>query len=192
MAASHVAVTSRLTLREWRSDDRAAFALLNADPEVMQHFPSTLTRQESDALVDRFEADLAKRGFAMWAVEERTTGSFIGFTGLSVPSFDAPFMPAVEVGWRFARSAWGHGYATEAGRAALRFGFEQLHLHSVVSFTTVGNVRSRRVMERLGMSRDPAEDFDHPGIPEGDPLRRHVLYRLNAASWRPNARDTAT
>lgn len=150
---------------------------MNADSEVMEFFPAPLSRAESDDLVDRIEAGFERDGFGLWALEPRG-GGFIGFTGLARPEFEAHFTPAVEVGWRLARPAWGRGYATEAGRAALEFAFGPAALEEVVSFTSAGNARSRAVMERLGMTRDPAEDFDHPGIPVGDPLRRHVLYRL--------------
>lgn len=166
-------------LRGWREEDRGPFAALNADPEVMEFFPDVLTRRESDALVGRIEEGFGWHGFGLWAVEVGGTGAFVGFAGLAVPSFEAHFTPAVEVGWRLARSAWGNGYATEAGQAALDFGFGQAGLGEVVSFTTVGNRRSRAVMERLGMTHDPADDFDHPSLPEGDPLRSHVLYRLS-------------
>lgn len=173
--------TARLRLRRWRDEDRAPFAALNADPAVMEHFPRPLTRRESDQLVERIEAGFAANGFGLWALELRATGRFVGFAGLGVPAFDAHFTPAVEVGWRLARTAWGSGYATEAGRAALAYGFEQAELEEVVAFTSVGNERSRAVMRRLGMSHDPAEDFDHPGLPAGHPLRRHVLYRVEGA-----------
>lgn len=167
--------TGRLVLRRWREDDKEPFAALNADPVVMEHFPATLTREESDTFVERIEAAFEERGFGLWAVE--ADGVFIGFTGLQVPRFTAHFTPCVEIGWRLARSAWGHGYATEAARAALEHGFGTLGLTEVVSFTAVPNVRSQAVMRRLGMTRDPGEDFDHPVLPEGHPLRRHVLYR---------------
>ncbi len=169
--------TDRLLLRRWRPEDRAPFAALNADPEVMEHFPARLTRDESDAFVDRIETGFAEHGFGLWAVEVQATGEFIGFTGLAVPSFDAPFTPAVEVGWRLARPAWGHGYASEAARRALDAGFDDYGLSEVVSFTSATNVRSQAVMRRTGMTHDPADDFDHPRLPPGDRLRRHVLYR---------------
>lgn len=143
----------------------------------MEHFPAQLSREASDELVERIEAGFEAHGFGLWALELRQGGGFIGFAGLAVPAFEAHFMPAVEVGWRLARSAWGYGFATEAGRAALAFGFEEAGLDEIVSFTTVSNRRSRAVMERLGMRRDPADDFDHPGLPPGHPQRRHVLYR---------------
>jgi RimJ/RimL family protein N-acetyltransferase len=170
--------TERLLLRQWHADDRVPFAALNADSEVMHHFPSTLSRAQSDALADRIEADLARDDWGLWALEERSTGRFIGFTGLARPDFEAHFTPAVEVGWRLARGAGRHGYATEAARAAVAHAFAQLDLDELVSMTTPGNIRSRAVMERLGMTRDLAGDFDHPRLPEGHPLRGHILYRL--------------
>jgi RimJ/RimL family protein N-acetyltransferase len=176
--------TSRLVLRRWRDDDRELFAALNADPVVMEHFPARLGRAESDAFVDRIQSGLEERGWGLWAVEVPGAAAFVGFVGLNPATFDAPFTPAVEVGWRLAREHWGNGYATEGARAALDFGFGTLALDEIVSFTTHGNARSRRVMERLGMRRDPADDFDNPNVPSGDPLRPHVLYRLERSSWR--------
>ena len=173
-AARH---TERLVLRQWREADREPFAQLNADPEVMRFFPAPLGREQSDAMVSRIHDLIEAQGWGLWAVERRDTGAMVGFTGLAVPRHPLPFQPCVEVGWRLARSAWGHGFATEAAREALRVGFDELGLAEVVSFTTVTNTRSRAVMERLGMVRDPAEDFDHPALAEGAPLRRHVLYR---------------
>lgn len=170
--------TERLLLRQWREDDREPFAAMNADPEVMRHFPSALDREASDAVFDRLRAAVDEQGWGLWAVERLDTGQLLGFTGLSVPRHPLPFMPCVEVGWRLARPAWGHGFATEAAREALRVGFDELGLDEVVSFAVVGNTASRAVMDRLGMTRDPADDFDHPALPVGDPLRRHVLYRL--------------
>jgi RimJ/RimL family protein N-acetyltransferase len=169
-----------LRLRGWRESDREPFADLNADPEVMEYFPAALTREQSDDLVEKIEAGFERDGFGLWALEVRESGEFVGFAGLAAPTFEAHFTPAVEVGWRLARRAWGNGYATEAGRAALDFGFERAGLGEVVSFTALGNARSRAVMERLGMSHDPGDDFDHPDLPEDDPMRRHVLYRLAA------------
>lgn len=170
--------TERLLLRQWREDDRDPFAAMNADPEVMRHFPSVLDREASDGVLDRLRAAVDEQGWGLWAVERLDTGQLLGFTGLSVPRHPLPFMPCVEVGWRLARSAWGHGFATEAAREALRVGFDELGLDEVVSFAVVGNTASRAVMERLGLTRDPADDFDHPALPVGHPLRRHVLYRL--------------
>ena len=172
--------TERLLLRRWHPADRAPFAAMNADPEVMEHFPAALTRTESDALIDRIEAGFEARGFGLWAVEVTATGEFIGFTGLSVPAFDAPFTPAVEIGWRLRRRSWGHGYAAEAARRVLASGFTDHGLAEVVSFTSAGNVRSQSVMRRIGMIHDPAGDFDHPRLPAGHPLRGHVLWRARA------------
>ncbi len=176
--------TDRLLLRRWRESDRAPFAALNADPEVMEHFPNPMTQDESDNLVGRIEATFDQHGLGLWAVEIVQTGQFIGFTGLSVPSFEAPFMPTVEVGWRLARSAWGQGFATEAARASLGDGFDRAGLPEIVAFTAVPNTRSRAVMERLGMTWDPAEDFDHPNVVPGHRLVRHVIYRMTADRWR--------
>lgn len=185
--------TDRLVLRRWRPDDRVPFARLNADPEVMRHFVKPLSRDESDALVDRIEAQFETRGYGLWAVERRADGAFLGFTGLADFVFGEPARAFVEVGWRFDRFAWGHGYATEAAREALRFGFEDVELPEIASWTSPLNVPSMRVMERIGLHRDPADDFDHPRVPEGHPLRRHVLYRLTRAEWlaRPPAADSS-
>jgi RimJ/RimL family protein N-acetyltransferase len=192
--------TARLILRPWRDADLESFAALNADPAVMEHFPATLSRAESDAAAARIRAELSERGFGLWAVEAPGVAPFVGFTGLSVVRFDAPFTRAaeqaraqaprsgarseakpsevIETGWRLACAYWGRGYAPEAARAALAFGFERLGLAEIVSFTAVGNVRSRRVMEKIGMAHDPAGDFEHPALPPGHRLRRHVLYRI--------------
>jgi len=175
--------TERLLLRGWRGEDRAPFARLNADPRVAEFLSAPLDRPESDAFVDRIVRHWADDGFGIWAVERTEDRSFLGFTGLSAPAFEARFTPAIEVGWRFAPDAWGHGYASEAARAAVRFGFEALELDEIVSFTVPANSRSRAVMERLGMIREPADDFDHPNLPEGHPIRRHVLYRLDRSAW---------
>jgi RimJ/RimL family protein N-acetyltransferase len=171
--------TERLILRGWRDADLDAFAALSADPVVMEHFPSTHSRAESERLVGAFRDGWAANGFGIWVVERVADRAMLGFTGLSRPTF----MPVVEVGWRFARHAWGFGYATEAARAALSFGFETLGLEEIVSFTATTNVRSQRVMERLGMTHDPADDFDHPRLPDGHRLRRHALYRLRRSDW---------
>lgn len=173
--------TDRLLLRGWRESDLEPFAALNADPEVMRYFPAPMTREESDALAGRASTSLTERGWGLWAVDR--DGDFLGFTGLAVPRFEAHFTPAFEIGWRFARSAWGFGYATEAATAVLRFAFHELRLEEVVSFTAVENRRSRAVMERIGMVHDAAGDFDHPSISEHSPLRRHVLYRA-ANPWK--------
>jgi len=173
-----VSDTDRLVLRSWREDDLAPFAAMNADPVVMEHFPSTLTRQESDALVVRITAQLDDLGYGLWALEVRDSGEFVGFTGLALQTFPAHFTPAVEVGWRLKQSAWGHGYATEAALAALDYAFSVAELDEIVSMTAVTNVRSQRVMQRIGMTHDPADDFEHPNVPDGHRVKPHVLYRI--------------
>lgn len=174
--------TARLRLRQWRESDREPFAALNADPAVMEFFLSPLSRESSDASIDAWQSQLASRGWSNWALELKASGELLGFTGLSIPRRVLPFSPCVEVGWRLARTHWGQGYATEAARAALEVAFVRLDLPEIVSFTTVGNVRSRAVMERIGM-RDARQDFEYPGFPEGHPLRRHCLYRISREAW---------
>lgn len=178
MSPPHELRTARLILRRWRAADRPAFAALNADPRVMEHFPAVLTPRQSDELADRIEQHFREHGFGLWAVEIAGAAAFAGFIGLSVPRFTAHFTPCVEAGWRLAVEHWGRGYAVEGARSALAFGFEQLGLREVVSFTVPGNLRSRRVMERIGMTHEPADDFDFPGLPAA--YRRHVLYRISA------------
>ena len=170
--------TDRLYLRRWLPTDRDPFATLNADSRVMEHFPAALSRVESDTLVARIESHFDQHGFGAWAVEIPGITPFAGFIGLTVPTFEQHFTPCVEIGWRLAADHWGRGYATEGARAALAFGFQTLGLDEIVSFTVPGNLRSRRVMERIGMVHNPADDFDHPALPEGHRLRRHVLYRI--------------
>lgn len=171
----------RLWPRRWHPEDLEPFAALNADPEVMEHFPSTLSREETAAAVGRIEKHFESRGFGPWAIELPHQAPFIGYVGLAVPAFEAFFMPCVEILWRLARPWWGQGLATEGARAVLEYGFEGLGLPEIVSFTVPGNVRSRRVMEKLGMRY--AGDFEHPHIEPGHPLRCHVLYRLTRAEW---------
>lgn len=170
--------TERLFLRPWRESDRVPFAALNADPKVMEFFPSVLTRQESDAQADRIEDHFARYGYGMWAVEVKDLAPFAGFIGLAHPRYETHFTPCVEIGWRLAAHYWGKGYATEGARRVLQFGFEQLGLAEIVSFTAVNNLRSRRVMESLGMQHNSDDDFDHPLLAKEHPLCRHVLYRL--------------
>ncbi|MBB4943076.1 ribosomal-protein-alanine N-acetyltransferase [Streptosporangium album] len=176
--------TDRLIMRRWQESDREPFAAMNADPEVMEHFPALLTREQSDAMVDRIESAFDEHGYGLWALQVRATGEFIGFTGLAWQRFEAHFTPALEIGWRLTRSAWGHGYASEAARAALDHGFGPAGRDEIVSMTAVANLRSRAVMERLGMTRDPADDFEHPRVAVGDPARAAVLYRLSRDAWR--------
>jgi RimJ/RimL family protein N-acetyltransferase len=175
--------SARLRLRLWRDEDLPAFAALNADPEVMEYMPKCLAREESDALAARIREGLTRYGFGWWAVEVFGVSEFIGCTGLSVPSYETHFTPCVEIGWRLARQFWGFGCATEAARLAMDYGFQVAGLQEIVSFTFVGNIRSRKVMERLGMTHSPEDDFDHPRLEEGHPLRPHVLYRINRAAW---------
>jgi len=184
MADPPLLSTERLYLRGWRDEDRQPYAAINADPHVREFFPELLTHEQSDAQIAVFEDHFAAHGFGMWALELRASGELIGFTGMDLATYDAHFAPAVEIGWRLARSAWGHGYATEAAREALRFGFDELELEELVACTAPANLRSRAVMERLHMTHDPAEDFDHPEIAAGHPLCRHVLYRLPVQRWR--------
>jgi len=173
--------TDRLILRHWRAADRLPFAEMNADPRVMEFMPATLSRPESDLLVDKIEEHIKTHGFGLLAAELRADRSFIGFIGLAIPSFQTQFTPCVEVGWRLSSIHWGKGLATEGAHEVIRYAFEVLRLEAVVSFTVPANARSRRVMEKVGMTYDPADDFDHPNLPQGHPLRRHVLYRLGAS-----------
>lgn len=183
--------TERLLLRQWRDADLDPWAAMNADPEVREYFPTVLTRDESAASMRRFHEAIEHRGWGWWAVEVRDTGEFIGFTGLDPVDNELPFT-GVEAGWRLARSAWGKGYATEAARAVLAYGFDTLGLPEILAITAVGNLRSQAVMRRLGMTRDPADDFDDPGVPPG-PLRRSVLFRIQAQNGTvdPAGRSTA-
>ncbi len=170
--------TERLLIRAWRDDDVDAAAALNADPRVMEFFPSVVAPADTAAQIAGTRARLADTGYGFLPVEVVGGASFVGMVGLVVPRFEAHFTPAVEIGWRFAAAHWGRGYATEAARAVLAYGFEQLALPEIVSFTTVANVRSRRVMDKLGMRRAEEDDFLHPALPGGHPLKPHVLYRL--------------
>ena len=178
MSSAQTLKTSRLILRQWREDDLAPFAAMNADPRVMEYFPSLLSREKSDDLARRLAARIDERGWGLWAVEVKGVVPFIGFVGLAKVLWSAHFTPCVEIGWRIAFEHWHKGYATEAARAAVDFAFDSLRLDEIVSFTVPANLRSRAVMERLGMKHDPRDDFDHPELPVGHPIRRHVLYRL--------------
>ncbi|HTO08993.1 MAG TPA: GNAT family N-acetyltransferase [Myxococcota bacterium] len=169
--------TERLWLRQWRPSDGAPFAALCADPRVMEFFPATLSRAEAEALAERCRAGIARRGWGLWAVEAPGVTPFAGFVGLDEPGPHVPVAPCVEIGWRLAAEHWGRGYASEAAHAVLQAGFARLGLHEIVSFTAVGNRRSRAVMERIGL-HFAGETFEHPSVPEGSPLRTHVVYRL--------------
>ena len=170
--------TERLVLRRWKESDREPFAEINADPRVMEFFPGCLTREESDQLIDDIESHFDNRGFGLFATELKAEKKLIGFIGLHVATFQAHFTPCVEIGWRIAAAYWGKGLATEGSREVIKFAFDRLRLESLVSFTVPENTASRRLMEKLGMTYDPADDFDHPRLPPGHRLRRHVLYRL--------------
>lgn len=183
--AAEVLETERLVLRRWRAADREPFARLNSDPRVMQFFPAPLSREESDRAADRIENHFAEHGFGLYAAELKATRLFIGFVGLAAPRFDAHFTPCVEIGWRLAADFWNRGLATEGARSVLGYAFGPLGLHEVVSFTVPANAPSRRVMKKIGMAHNPADDFDHPLLPEGHPLRRHVLYRVRRDKFSP-------
>ena len=185
--------TQRLTLRPWRDSDLPPFAALNASPEVCRFLPSTLSRAESDAMAARARAAFTPAGFGLFALARRDLpgAPFIGFAGLARPRFEAPFTPCVEIGWRLAEAHWGQGLATEAAQAVLAHAFGPLALEALVSFTATQNLASARVMQKLGMVRDPAGDFEHPALPRGHPLRPHLLYRLEARVWRGRGRDLA-
>jgi len=178
-----VVETDRLILRQWCQEDLEPFAKLNADPRVMEYFPGLKTQEESDTSVKLMSDHIHKFGWGFWAVSLTQTDEFIGFIGIEDVHFQAAFTPAVEIGWRLAFDYWGKGYATEGARAALRYGFENLHLPEIVSFTAVKNMKSRAVMERIGMHHHSKDDFDHPKLPEKHPLRRHVLYRMEKIDW---------
>lgn len=177
--------TDRLLLRAWQEDDVDPFAALCADPEVMRYFPEPLSREKSERLIAGAIEKQERHGFSIAPVEQRETGEFLGFVGLNVPTYAAPlpFDPCVEIGWRLSRSSWGKGYASEAARAWLRFGFETAGLEEIVSFTIPANLPSQKVMKRIGMSRDFDGDFRHPSLPEDHPISEHVLYRLGKSAW---------
>ncbi len=177
--------TERLLLRQWRPEDRAPFAALNADKRVLEHFPGLLSAAKSDELAVKLEREIAERGYGFWAVEVPGVTPFAGFVGISQPGFKAHFTPNVEIGWRLAWDHWGQGYATEAARAVVAFAFGTLQLPALVSYTVPANVRSRWVMEKLGFTRNGDDDFDHPSLEDGHPMRRHVLYRLPRERWVP-------
>jgi len=170
--------TQRLILRRWRPTDHDLFAAMNADPIVMQHFPAVMSLEETAAAIARIEAHFDRHGYGLWAVDIPHVTSFAGFIGLNIPSYQTHFTPCHEISWRLATKYWSQGFATEGARAVARFAFNALDLPEIVSYTAVGNLRSRRVMERLGMTHHPQEDFAHPLLPEEHPLSRHVLYRL--------------
>lgn len=192
--ATHTAIppgqlaTPRLRLRQWTDADKEPFAALNADPVVMEHFATTLTRQQSDSMADRFTAFIDEHGWGFWASDYLPEGGgapeFIGFIGLNIPAHDLPFNPCVEVGWRMARPYWGKGLASEGARLSVRAGFEAIGLQEIIAMTQLRNLRSRAVMERLGMREAVGEEFEHPAVPAGSHARAMCLYRLARADWK--------
>ncbi|WP_415895135.1 GNAT family N-acetyltransferase [Neptuniibacter sp. PT34_22] len=178
-----ILTTERLTLRSWReADSQPFFEQINSDPDVMGYFPSTLSREESDALATELQRRIDVNGWGLWAVEEKSSGQFIGFVGFNSPLIELPFTPCVEVGWRLSQAFWGKGYATEAAKKALEFAFVELGLDEVVSFTAVPNLRSQAVMTRLGL-RDTGDNFNHPAVPSDSPLYEHVLFKITRDEW---------
>lgn len=175
--------TERLRLRNWTDADAEPFAAMNADPRVMEFFPAKLDRAASDALMAKLRANIERDGYGLYAAEIKKSRQFIGFVGLAVPNFDAPFMPATEIGWRLTRRSWGNGYASEAAAAVRDHAFRDRGFDGLVSFTAEWNVPSRRVMERIGMTHDPADDFIHPRLPPAHKLAPHVLYRISRRKW---------
>lgn len=178
--------TDRLILRTWKPTDIELMAAIDQDPKVCQYLGAIGNRAATEAGIQRIIKHYAEHGFSLYAVELKQNGEFIGFVGLSIPSFEAHFTPAVEIGWRLASQHWGKGYATEAAEAVLRYGFLTLNLNEIVSFTVVDNQASRRVMEKIGLHHHPQDDFDHPKLTADSPLRRHVLYRLSKAEYLKN------
>ncbi|KPB71936.1 GNAT family N-acetyltransferase [Pseudomonas cannabina] len=175
--------SARLLMRQWRDDDLPVFAAMCTDPQVMRYFPAPLSRLESAAMIGRLRGHFAELGFGFWALERKDTGEFIGFTGLHVVGFKAPFTPAIEIGWRLAREHWGLGFASEAAWTALGCGFERLKLEEIVSFTAFNNQPSQKVMQAIGMQHDESDNFEHPDLPDGHPLKPHVLYRISREQW---------
>ncbi len=184
--------TKRLILRQWKDEDFEPFAQMNADPRVMEYFPSVLTREESIQMAKRMQSKIEERGWGWWAVSAPGVAEFIGFIGMNNVDksiFPVHFAPTIEIGWRLALDYWGKGYAVEGAEMVLEYGFQTLNIDQIVAFTSAQNMRSRRIMEKIGMHHDPKDDFDNPKIKENDQLRRHVLYRLNANEWQTNHMD---
>jgi len=175
--------TDRLVLRDWLAEDVAPFSVINQDPQVMEFFPNILSVEETRVFISKIRAHLKQHGFGLYACALRETNALIGFVGLSIPTFDSHFTPCVEIGWRLSSSHWDQGFATEAAQTVLKIGFEQFNLKEIVSFTVPQNLRSRHVMEKLGMKHDEADDFNHPNLSLTHPLSMHVLYRLQKTDW---------
>lgn len=179
----HYLETERLLLRQWLDKDFLPFAAMNADPIVRKYFPSLLTADQSHASIKSFQEAIIQKGFGLWALELKDSGEFLGFCGLQVPSFHAHFTPCIEIGWRLAKEYWGNGYATESAKKCLSFAFKTLNVPEIVSFTAIDNWPSRRVMQRIGMQRNPQDDFEHPLVDDEHPLKKHVLYRVSKIQW---------
>lgn len=179
--------TQRLILRSWKNEDLESLSRMNANPEVMEFFPAPLTYKESMERLEVYTRHIQDHGWGLWAVSAPGVSDFIGWIGLWPIGFETHFTPAIEIGWRLLPEFWGHGYATEGARACLQYGFDTLKLNEIVSITVPANLRSQRVMQKIGMHTDPKDAFDHPKLPEGHPLRRHILYRLKASEWRAGA-----
>lgn len=175
--------TERLILRRWQDSDLAPFAAITSDREVRRYYPNVLTKEETISLIERIESNFQKEGFGLWALELKSSGEFIGYTGLHRPTIKAHFMPCIEIGWQISAKHWGQGYAPEAASKTLEDGFDRIGLEEIVSFTSVANSKSIRVMEKLGMHRNPKDDYLHPFLPEGHPLKPHVLFRLKKTEW---------
>jgi len=174
--------TARLTLRQWKNSDLPIFAALNADPAVMAHYPSTLTREQSDAMANKLIHLINNRGWGLWAIEATDVQQFMGFVGLHIPTYDLPVSPCLEIGWRLAKKYWGYGYATEAAKAAMEFAFTTLQEDTIYSFTSVTNAKSRAVMARLGL-HNTHHNFNHPMLPDNHILSEHVLYKIQKEQW---------
>lgn len=185
----HEIKTKRLLLRQWKESDLDPFAQLNADPCVMEFFPSVKTFEESSKEYEAILEHFKKHGYGWWAVSAINHSDFIGFIGLRYIDFPAAFTPAIEIAWRLSHKYWGKGYATEGANASLQYGFEILNFPEIISFTSIINIRSQAVMKRIGMHHDPKDDFDHPKLPKEDRLSRHVLYRLKASNWQKACHD---
>lgn len=184
MAKNKTIQTERLILRPWREEDLEPLSRMNTDPRVMEFFLGPLTPEETQARLEVYTRHIQEHGWGLWAVSAPRVADFIGWIGLWPIGFEAHFTPAIEVGWRLLPEFWGQGYATEGARASLHYGFNKLKLDEIVSITVPANLRSRRVMEKLGMHHNPQDDFDHPKLPEGHPLRRHFVYKLEKNEWR--------
>lgn len=179
--------TDRLFLRTWKKSDLETFYKINSDPQVMEFMPKTLRREESNQAAERIQAHFKSHNFGLWAIELKSTHQFIGFVGLSIPTFESHFTPCVEIAWRLGKDFWGKGFATEAAKKSLEIGFTTFNLNEILAFTVLANLRSIGIMKKLGMKTNPLENFDHPKLPENSPLKKHVLYRINKLEWQKSS-----